>query len=93
VEVADLMPGEPHREALIALYRELEFKNWLDDLLREAKAAGENCEVQPEGCSIQAEAEYTTILDPAEFDAWLERLKNAECFAFDTETTSIDAQR
>ena len=93
VQVQDLMPGEPHREALIALYRELEFKQWLDELLREAKAAGENCEVQPEGCSIQAEAEYSTIFEQAEFDAWLERLKAAECFAFDTETTSLDAQK
>jgi DNA polymerase-1 len=93
VEVGDLMPGEPHREALIALYRELEFKNWLDELLREVRDTGENCEVQPEGCSIQAEAEYTTIFEQAEFDAWLERLKAADCFAFDTETTSIDAQK
>lgn len=92
VEV-DLMPGEPHREALIALYRELEFKQWLDELLREAKAAGENCEVQPEGCSIQAEAQYETLLEQADFERWLARLKAAECFAFDTETTSLDAQR
>ncbi|MBE1023785.1 5'-3' exonuclease H3TH domain-containing protein, partial [Escherichia coli] len=35
VEIDKLYPGEPQREALIALYRELEFKNWLDDLLRE----------------------------------------------------------
>ncbi len=93
VQVGDLMPGEPHREALIALYRELEFKQWLDELLREAKAAGENCEVQPEGCSIQAEAEYSTIFDQTEFDTWLARLEAADCFAFDTETTSIDAQK
>ena len=93
VEVGDLMPGEPHREALIALYRELEFKQWLDELLREAKAAGENCEVQPEGCSIQAEAQYETLLEQADFERWLARLKAAECFAFDTETTSLDAQR
>src|SRR5690554_4743570 len=93
VQVADLMPGEPHREALIALYRELEFKQWLDELLREAKAAGENCEVAPEDCSIQAEAEYETLLEQADFDRWLARLQGAECFAFDTETTSIDAQR
>lgn len=93
VEVADLMPGEPHREALIALYRELEFKQWLDELLREAKASGENCEVQPEGCSIQAEAQYETLLEQADFERWLARLKAAECFAFDTETTSLDAQR
>ena len=44
VEIDKLYPGEPQREALIALYRELEFKNWLDDLLREAKEAGENGE-------------------------------------------------
>ncbi|WP_417797008.1 DNA polymerase I [Stutzerimonas nitrititolerans] len=93
VQVADLMPGEPHREALIALYRELEFKQWLDELLREAKAAGENCEVAPEDCSIQAEAQYDTLLEQAEFDAWLARLQAADCFAFDTETTSIDAQQ
>ena len=93
VEVGDLMPGEPHREALIALYRELEFKNWLDELLREVRETGEDCAVQPEGCSIQAEAEYSTIFEQAEFDAWLDRLKGAECFAFDTETTSLDAQK
>ncbi|MBA1263824.1 DNA polymerase I [Stutzerimonas stutzeri] len=92
VQVADLMPGEPHREALIALYRELEFKQWLDELLREAKAAESN-EDTSEGASIQAEAEYETLLAQADFDRWLAQLKRAERFAFDTETTSIDAQK
>ena len=92
VQVSDLMPGEPHREALIALYRELEFKQWLDELLREAKAA-EIDESTPEGASIQAEAEYQTILEQADFDRWLAQLQGADCFAFDTETTSIDAQK
>ncbi|MFV0453777.1 MAG: DNA polymerase I [Pseudomonas sp.] len=93
VQVADLMPGEPHREALIALYRELEFKQWLDELLREAKAAGETGEVTSEDRSIQAEAQYETVLGQSEFDTWLARLQAADCFAFDTETTSIDAQQ
>ena len=92
VQVSDLMPGEPHREALIALYRELEFKQWLDELLREAKAA-EIDESTPEGASIQAEAEYQTILEQADFDRWLAQLQGADCFAFDTETTNIDAQK
>src|SRR5690606_37185269 len=90
VQVADLMPGEPHREALIALYRELEFKQWLDELLREAKAA-ERDVASAEGASIQAEAEYETILEQADLDRWLAQLQGADCFAFDTETTSIDA--
>lgn len=92
VQVADLMPGEPHREALIALYRELEFKQWLDELLREAKAA-ERDVASAEGASIQAEAEYETILEQADLDRWLAQLQGADCFAFDTETTSIDAQK
>ena len=93
VEVAGLMPEAPHREALIGLYRELEFKNWLDELLREAKAAGEEGETPPDGGSVQAEARYETLLAQADFDRWLARLAAAEHFAFDTETTGIDAQR
>jgi DNA polymerase-1 len=33
---------------------------------------------------------YDTILTETEFDAWLARLREAEFFAFDTETTSLD---
>ncbi|VFT40766.1 DNA polymerase I [Pseudomonas aeruginosa] len=90
VEIDKLYPGEPQREALIALYRELEFKNWLDDLLREAKEAGENGEAET---PIQAEVDYDVVLDQAGFDAWLKKLEEAELIAFDTETTSIDAQQ
>ena len=92
VEVADLMPGEPHREALIALYRELEFKQWLDELLREAKAAESDGNAE-EGASIQADAAYETILEQADLDRWLAQLQDADSFAFDTETTSVDAQK
>ena len=33
---------------------------------------------------------YETILTQPQFNKWLERLENAELFAFDTETTSLD---
>ncbi|MEO8545265.1 MAG: DNA polymerase I [Burkholderiaceae bacterium] len=36
---------------------------------------------------------YDTILDWASLDVWLERLRNAELAAVDTETTSLDAMR
>ncbi|WP_435607009.1 DNA polymerase I [Pseudomonas knackmussii] len=90
VEIDALHPGEPDREALIELYRGMEFKNWLDDLLREAKDAGE---APAEEAPAQAEARYETVLEQAAFDAWLKKLQAAELFAFDTETTSIDAQQ
>lgn len=85
-----LMPGEPDRPALMELYRELEFKNWLDDLLREDKAAGVAREIPGE--APQVEPEYETILEWADFERWLDKLNAAELFAFDTETTSIHAQ-
>ncbi|WP_300653012.1 5'-3' exonuclease H3TH domain-containing protein, partial [Pseudomonas sp.] len=36
---------------------------------------------------------YLTILEQAQFDRWLEKLKGAELIAFDTETTGLDAQK
>jgi len=36
---------------------------------------------------------YEIILDEAAFSSWLTRLSNSEGFAFDTETTSVNAQQ
>jgi DNA polymerase-1 len=38
-------------------------------------------------------AQYETLLDPARFEVWLDKLRQAELFAFDTETTGLDAQQ
>ncbi|KWR86795.1 MULTISPECIES: DNA polymerase I [Pseudomonas] len=89
IELDALHPGEPDRDALIELYRQLEFKNWLDDLLREAKEAGES----PAESAPAQNSRYETVLEQAAFDAWLQKLQAAELIAFDTETTSIDAQQ
>ncbi len=37
--------------------------------------------------------DYQCILEQGQFDAWLEKLNNAELIAFDTETTGLDAQQ
>ncbi|MBT8767408.1 DNA polymerase I [Metapseudomonas boanensis] len=92
VEIDALHPGEPDREALAELYRILEFKSWLDDLQRQAKSAGEEL-AAPEQSAATTEARYETVLDQARFDAWLKKLNDAPLFAFDTETTSLDAQQ
>ncbi|AZC99317.1 DNA polymerase I [Pseudomonas chlororaphis] len=99
----DLHLGEPDRDKLVELYSLLEFKSWLDELQRDAKrlelsvAASEpmadlltQAEIE---VPVVVEAQYETILDQARFDVWLEKLKNAKLFAFDTETTGIDAQQ
>ncbi|MEL0167250.1 MAG: DNA polymerase I [Pseudomonadaceae bacterium] len=91
VKVDALMPGETDRDALIELYREMEFKTWLDDLLREAKA-DPGAETSSDADEA-VEKRYEIITEQADFERWLDKLKNANLFAFDTETTSIDAQR
>lgn len=92
VQIDALQPSAANREALIELYREMEFKTWLDDLLREAKAAGQASD-SGEAAEQAQENQYEIITEQADFDRWLGKLAAAELFAFDTETTSIDAQR
>ncbi|MBM3104657.1 DNA polymerase I [Pseudomonas sp. V1] len=91
VEVDDLVCGEPDREALLELYTEMEFKSWIDEVQRDAKRAGQ--EIVAEIVEDVVEVKYETILDQARFDAWLEKLRAAPLFAFDTETTGLDAQQ
>jgi len=91
IEVDALHPGEADREALIELYRQLEFRSWLDELLRGARQSGEV--VATAEAVATPESRYETVLDEARFAAWLEKLEQAELIAFDTETTSLDAQQ
>ena len=88
-------------EALVELFRELEFKTWLEALLKGGGAtatgtAGKDAPVadSAEKASEVAPAvvavEVTTVLEQAVFDEWLAKLEAAELFAFDTETTSLD---
>lgn len=92
VEVDALVCGEPDREALQALYTEMEFKSWVAEVQREAARAGN--EVAPvEVPAAKVEPTYETILDQARFEAWLDKLRQAPLFAFDTETTGLDAQK
>jgi DNA polymerase I len=92
VEVEALVCGEPDREALLALYTEMEFKSWVAEVQRDAARAGDD--VAPvEEPAAKVEPQYETILDQARFEAWLEKLRQAPLFAFDTETTGLDAQK
>jgi DNA polymerase-1 len=80
----DLDNAQPDREALLALFRDLEFRSWLEELERDG-AAGAPLAQPPGGT-----ASYVCILDETLFGDWLERLRAADLFAFDTETTSLD---
>ncbi|UQV21752.1 DNA polymerase I [Vibrio sp. J383] len=54
-----------------------------------ASAATSTVEMNTSAVTIDR-SDYETILDEASFNVWLEKLKAAELFAFDTETDSLD---
>src|SRR3569623_3446494 len=92
VDLTDLRRGTPDTAALRELYQRLEFKTWLRQLQDDAAthnsapAAGPAIPARP----ATKTANYETVLTEDALDAWLARLRAAEFFAFDTETTSLD---
>jgi DNA polymerase-1 len=82
VQLDDLVIKKPHREELIALIREFEFKQWLKLLLDEASSHAE--------LTSHAPAPYTLITDVHTFEDWLQRLRTCNFFCVKTETTHLD---
>ena len=140
LEIEDLHPTAKDFATLMALYRQLEFRGWLDDLQREQYAAAPEAAVSspaapvaavqeaarpaavvapapllsslqpgqsgdlfadelpapapmPEAAPPREARQYDCVLTQADFDRWLAKLQAAELIAFDTETTSVDAQQ
>ena len=75
----DLMAQLPQKERLIAIYRELEFKSLLAELLEETPAD-----------SMTIKTDYEVVLTQQQFNVWLEKLKKAPLISFAIETTSPD---
>ncbi len=98
-----LCKTQPNIDELIKLYGQLTFKSWLTELLdggngvidADEKVGAVNTsssqarEMDTTAATIDR-SQYQTILDEETFNAWLEKLKAAEVFAFDTETDSLD---
>lgn len=100
-----LLKAEPNTDELIKLYGQLVFKSWLNELLEggsgvivadeksgAASGAGASAtasEIDTSAVTIDR-SQYETILDQQAFSNWLDKLKAADVFAFDTETDSLD---
>jgi DNA polymerase-1 len=80
----DLVCGEEDKVALRELLARLEFNSWLRQLDAEGGAA------PPPKPEAALETQYETVLTQEALDLWLDRLEQAEVFAFDTETTSLN---
>tara|TARA_R110001606_G_scaffold399310_1_gene584796 strand:+ start:123866 stop:126616 length:2751 start_codon:yes stop_codon:yes gene_type:complete len=84
-------------DALLSLFKKLEFKSWTAELVRAGNASpsAEHTSDTPKNTIIAppiapSESHYETILTEDRLQHWLTKLTNAELFAFDTETTSLN---
>ena len=87
-----LTPADPDNAQLAELFAEYEFKRWLNEV--SATAAAESAEEQTDEATVSSSNishdEYETVFDEAHLTKWLDALKAAPLFAFDTETTSLN---
>ena len=93
----DLRPASPDVAVLRALYERYEFRSWLRELPADGQPppapAPALAPTQPILDLAEPSNEptnYQLILDQAALDVWLEHLRAADLFAFDTETTSLN---
>ena len=99
-KLEDLVPGEEQKDKLLKYFEELEFRGWVKEIKEgtssvSAKKPSPSTSVAAEASDdieipAAVETSYETVLEQARFNEWLEQLQNAELFAFDTETTSLD---
>lgn len=93
------------KDTLFQLFKDLEFKRWVNDvdafLASSSPTAAAGSPRQPQSDEVteaptatpekqNAPVEYDTILTIESLNEWIEKLKNSDVFAFDTETTSLN---
>ena len=99
----DIKSEPENKHALLSYFREYEFKSWVKELgdfdapqgdllagsMPVASAEPDETDDEPAAQNIDRSA-YATVLNQAEWQKWLAALQQADAFAFDTETTSLN---
>ncbi|MDX6042007.1 DNA polymerase I [Scandinavium lactucae] len=95
----------PSADELLSQFKQYEFKRWITDVeagtwlqakggkpaAKPTAAASAAVEVEAEEPAVALSADnYVTIVDEATLLQWIEKLKSAPVFAFDTETDCLD---
>ncbi len=83
IDDAALAMSEPDSERLLSLYKELEFKTWAEEIISGKQGS-------PAISGGQLETAVDLVDTEQALQAWVEKLKSADYFSFDTETTALD---
>jgi DNA polymerase-1 len=86
----DLKLRQQDDQQLLELFKEYEFRSWIAELEEGENSSSGNTQSSDEKPNPETgKKDYSVITDQKDLDQWLERLKSADLFAFDTETTSL----
>jgi DNA polymerase-1 len=98
--IGELHNGEANQPALLALFKELEFKTWIKELESDDTATAAQPKpdqntpsdngADPAPQPPPVEKDYQTVLTQQQLDNWVAKIKSASLVAVDTETTSLD---
>lgn len=100
----ELQVEQPVADELLTLFKKYEFKRWITDVesgkwmqakgakpaAKPVEAVADTSDTQEETATALSSENYVTILDEETLTMWIEKLKKAPLFAFDTETDSLD---
>ena len=102
LHLSELKNGEPDKAALLSLFKEMEFKTWIDEAQASSKAkpaavakssVKSNEPVVTEVDTPVVVKDYQLVLTKQELASWIGKIKSADLVAVDTETTSLDYMR
>lgn len=90
IHLEDIKNQPQDTEALLELFKKLEFRSWISELQSSESAPISDNDAIAEASKNTTEQHYETIIEQQQWQAWLDKLQKADLFAFDTETTSLD---
>ena len=108
VHLSELKNGEPDKAALLSLFKDMEFKTWIDEAQSNSQsnshskpAATATTPVTDDLDDLVAAPvdapmivkDYQVVLTEQELASWIDKIKSADLVAVDTETTSLDYMR
>ena len=104
LHLSELKNGEPDKAALLSLFKDMEFKTWIDEAQSNSHtklAAAAKATVTDELDDLVAAPvdtpvivkNYQVVLTEQDLAIWIDKINSAELVAVDTETTSLDYMR
>jgi DNA polymerase-1 len=102
MHLSELKNGEPDRAALLSLFKDMEFKTWIEEAQGSTETKPAAAASSPAGVDNKpaapvdtpvVEKDYQVVLTEQDLTVWLEKIASADLVAVDTETTSLDYMR